>query len=60
MVGLVTMFKEEETRALSLSALGGQSKKMAVCVPGRGIWTGTETTSTLDLPASQTVRAGCW
>ena len=50
MVGFATMFKEEETRALPLSALGEHSEKMAICMPGGGVWSGTESTNTLGLP----------
>lgn len=60
MLGFTTVLEEGETSALSLSALGGHSQKMAVCTPGGGVWSGTKSTSALGLPVSKTVRGGCW
>ena len=60
MMGLVPLQEEEETRAW-LSAVGGYSKKAAVCKLGRRRSPDTEAAGTWnsDLPASRTVRNLC-
>lgn len=57
-----TSVPQEENRAFSLSATCEQSKKAAVCKPGRELFPDTKSAGTLtvDFPVSSTSRNKCW
>lgn len=51
MMVLISLYEDEETRALSLSAMLGQSKKTAICHAGRELLPSMESVATLSRTA---------